>query len=255
MTEIGHRILLLVPHPDDEVVACAATIARARAAGAMVFALYLTHGCIAQEDMWPWQRAAYRARVAVRYKEADRVARRMGIKPISFSDRPTRSAWRSLPKIVDEVRHAILTHGVDQVWALAYEGGHVDHDAINGVCGLLRGEIDVLEFAAYNNKGGRPRSNAFPEPNGREILVRLTDEEKREKQILLSLYASERGNLRHIKTDYECLRPLAPYDYARPPHEGLLWHKRFWWVPFRHPRVDRTKSEQVSEAIASLGRS
>ena len=40
----GQRILILVPHPDDEVVAGCAAIGRAQAAGAKIFALYLTHG-------------------------------------------------------------------------------------------------------------------------------------------------------------------------------------------------------------------
>ena len=38
------RILILAPHPDDEIVACGIAALRARAAGARVFVLYLTTG-------------------------------------------------------------------------------------------------------------------------------------------------------------------------------------------------------------------
>ncbi len=35
-------------------------------------------------------------------------------------------------------------------------------------------------------------------------------------------------------------RPFAGYDYARPPHPGVLFYQRFQWVWPRHPRVDYT---------------
>lgn len=40
----GQRVLILVPHPDDEVVGAAAAIARARAQGAAVTGVFLTTG-------------------------------------------------------------------------------------------------------------------------------------------------------------------------------------------------------------------
>src|SRR5690349_16650698 len=46
------RILVLAPHPDDEIVACGIAALRARAAGARVFVLYLTTGVPAREALW-----------------------------------------------------------------------------------------------------------------------------------------------------------------------------------------------------------
>src|SRR5205823_9796815 len=51
------RILVLAPHPDDEIVACGIAALRARAAGAQVFVLYLTTGVPVRGVLWPWQRA------------------------------------------------------------------------------------------------------------------------------------------------------------------------------------------------------
>ena len=65
MSMFGKRILVLAAHPDDEVVASAATIGRAQTQGAEIFVLYLTHGCIALDVMWPWDRKNYQTRVAV----------------------------------------------------------------------------------------------------------------------------------------------------------------------------------------------
>jgi hypothetical protein len=47
-------------------------------------------------------------------------------------------------------------------------------------------------------------------------------------------------------------RPLAAYDYSKPPHEGKLWYERFQWVPLRHPRVDYTSCDEVSGAITDF---
>jgi len=60
------RILIVIPHPDDEVVGCAAAIARAQAQGARVYGIYLGHGCLRREALWPWQGSGYQRRVARR---------------------------------------------------------------------------------------------------------------------------------------------------------------------------------------------
>ena len=64
------RILILAPHPDDEVVGCCAAIGRARAAGARVFVLTLTTGVPERALLWPWQRPGHPLRVERRRAEA-----------------------------------------------------------------------------------------------------------------------------------------------------------------------------------------
>ena len=68
------RILVLAPHPDDEIVACGIAISRARAADARVFVLYLTTGIPAPEALWAWQRAGYAERLSLRRAEAHAAA-------------------------------------------------------------------------------------------------------------------------------------------------------------------------------------
>ena len=80
-------------------------------------------------------------------------------------------------------------------------------------------------------------------------MIELTDAERELKQKVLALYVSEKSNLNYVKTDRESYRPLAAYDYTKPPHPEKLWYTRFQWVPFRHPRVDFTKPAEVSQAI------
>lgn len=248
---IGSRILILVPHPDDEVVAAAATIQRALAAGAKIYALYLTHGCIAQETMWPWARDTYDKVVKRRLGESDRAAAHLGITPLGWPRRPARHLWRDMNKVYDEIRDAIRTYDIDQLWVPAYEGGNADHDALNA-CAYrvaITYEMSVLEFAEYNFLGGACQSQRFPFQTGDEQTLELTIQERVFKQRALEIYQSEQKNLNYVETSRECFRPLAAYDYSKPAHEGTLWYARFHWVPFKHPRVDFTKPEEVSAAI------
>lgn len=254
MTAFGQRILLLVPHPDDEVVAASAVISRAQAAGARVYALYLTHGCIAREAMWLWARHTYDAVVARRRAEAEAVAQFLNILPVGWSDRPARHLWRQLPDVAMEIRAAINQHQIDQIWVPAYEGGNADHDALNAVAALLKheGSCSVLEFAEYNYCGRRAHSQEFISRNGTEVVVSLNAEEQARKKQALALYVSEQCNLDYVRVEQEAYRPLPAYNYAQLPHAGVLWYARFQWVPFRHPRVDFTDPREVSAAITAF---
>jgi LmbE family N-acetylglucosaminyl deacetylase len=248
----GKRILILVAHPDDEVVACAAAIARARGQGAVVSALYLTNGCLPQDEMWAWQRAHYDEIVAARRAEAEEVATFLGIQPLGWGIRPARRLWRDLPQVFQEVDAAVTQYRPDQVWVPAYEGGNPDHDALNAVGFTLKTRLSVLEFAEYNFFGGKARSQSFISADETMRVFTLTPDERAAKHAALRLYASERGNLDYIEVDQEAYRPLAGYDYAHPPHQGVVWYARFQWVPFRHPRVDFTQPTQVSAAITKF---
>jgi LmbE family N-acetylglucosaminyl deacetylase len=248
----GKRILILVPHPDDEIVACAATIERARAGGAEVFTLYLTHGRIAKEAMWPWKRKQYDALVARRRAEAEAVACFLGLSPVGWKMRAARHLLRHMAEARKEIQAAIAARGIDQLWVPAYEGGNPDHDVTNALGQSLKPKLSVLEFAEYNFFGGKAQSQTFPFPNGSEQVIELTEAERAAKKEALALYASEKLNLNYVRADRECYRPLADYDYGQPPHPGKLWYARFQWVPFRHPRVDFTDPAEVSKAIVDF---
>ena len=246
---LGSRILVLVPHPDDEVVAAAATIGRAKAQGAAVFALYLTDGCLSRETMWPWRRKGHVQAVARRRAEAERAAALLGLEPVGWATRSARSLWRELPAVHEEIAAAIAAHKPDQLWVPAYEGGNPDHDGLNALGQLFTKQLSVLEFAEYNFFDGKTGAQTFPYLNGAETIVALSDSERARKRALLKVYASEQNNLFFVGVERECFRPLPAYDYSQPPHPGTLWYARHHWVPFRHPRVDFTPPAELREAI------
>ena len=234
----ARRILILVPHPDDEIVACCAALGRAQIQGAAFFALYLTHGCIAEETYVRRRRA-----------EAEKVASFLNMTPVGWAQRPARHLWCDLDGVFAEIKDAVAAYGITELWAPAYEGGNADHDALNFLAGKTG--LPVLEFAEYNFKDGRTQSQDFPFPNGTETSFLLTPEEQQKKRAALALYASEKQNLNYVKVVRETFRPLASYDYSQPPHVGTLWYARFQWVPFRHPRVDFTDPHEVCAQLTA----
>jgi LmbE family N-acetylglucosaminyl deacetylase len=248
----ARRILILIPHPDDEVAGCAAAIARARAGGARVFGVFLSHGCIPKRHLWFFQQGGYERHVARRMKEAESAAEFLGITIVGKNTkRAARDIWRRLPEVRDEVLHAMGQCAPDCIWVPAYEGGNPDHDGLNALASTLQG-VPVFEFSEYNLAGGKANSNRFIAANGSEIAHRLKPEEQKMKRAAFALYASEQGNLSGLRLEEEQFRPLPKHDYTKRPHEGPLWYERFHWVPFKHPRVDYTKAEDVSAAIAEF---
>jgi N-acetylglucosamine malate deacetylase 1 len=245
------RILILAPHPDDEIVACGIAALRARAAGARVFVLYLTTGVPVPEALWPWQRSGHAARLSRRRAEARVAATLFGLEPIGSLDYPSRQLRHHLDAAAAEIGRAIMEHGAEALWVPAFEGAHQDHDAANALAARFCDVLPVHEFAAYNFAGGAIRSNRFAEPRDGEVTIEATAAEAALKRQALACYESERGNLRHIRAEGESRRPLADYDYGTPPHSGRLFRERFHWVPFRHPRIDFEPSATV---YAEIGR-
>jgi len=248
----GASVLILCPHPDDEVVAAFAAIGRAQAQGSKISVLFLTHGCVDAAAMWPWERGRYDAVVARRRAEAGRLAAEIGLDIAGHADRAARQLWRQLREAEREVRAAIAALAIDQLWVPAFEGGNPDHDGASAIASRLAAEgMSVLEFAEYNLAGGKANSHRFVRPNGTETVLRLTPAERAAKRRALAGYASEARNLGYVGVDREVFRPLAAYDYSRAPHDGKLWYARFQWVPFPHPGVDFTRPRDVAQAISA----
>jgi LmbE family N-acetylglucosaminyl deacetylase len=258
----GRRILILIPHPDDEVVGAALAIRRAQAQGAEVFGLDLTHGCPPREALWPWARMTHAARVETRRREAAAAARELGITRIPDDGLAARRLRHALPAAFARLATAADAHAIDTLWTPAYEGAHPDHDCANALAlALARAQpaIAAWEFAEYGNAGGVRRANEFFAARGGEIAISPADaEEGVWKGRLLALYHSEAFNLRNVGGPVgkgavrESFRPLPRHDYARPPHPGRLFYERFHWVPFPVPAIDRTTGAEISAAITAF---
>jgi LmbE family N-acetylglucosaminyl deacetylase len=245
----SRRVLILAPHPDDEIVACGVAAMRARRGGAQISVVFQTTGAPPRETLWPWQRPGYEARVARRRNEAERAAALLQLGLGGFSGIPSRRLVSHLDEAAASVEQAIDATAATELWVTAFEGAHQDHDAANALAASFRDRLPVWEFAAYNYAGGKVRSNRFLDARGGVVELTADREEAVLKRRALALYASERGNLRHIQVREEAYRPLPRHDYSAPPHAGTLFRERFHWVPFRHPRIDFTPSTEIYPAL------
>ncbi|BAE49219.1 PIG-L family deacetylase [Paramagnetospirillum magneticum] len=248
MTE---SVLVLAPHPDDEVVGFSALIGRARETGTRIAILWLTDGIPAAELLWPWQRGRRTLRVATRTAEAHAAAKLLGAEAIGPLPIPTRRLKDDFAIARQAVADALLRLRPASMWVPAYEGGHQDHDVASFLAAGFRHQVSVFEAPLYNFAGSRINSQRFIDSESGTIVT-LTQEEQGRKRQQLAAYGSERGNLDYVRCDHEALRPQAAYDYSMPPHPGRTFYQRFQWVPFRHPRIDFTTPAEVCDVLKGL---
>ena len=250
----GERILMLIPHPGDEVMGCSVACLEALDEGCRLHGLYLTCGVPLAEYLWSWQRPERDRLVAERRAEAEAAAVVLGIEPLTVRPVPARRLKDEIRETHRAVRSAVKRLRPDMIWVPAYEGGHHDHDVASYLGTLFNADIEVWEYALYNNADGRLNPQRFAEPIGSERVFRLDDADIETKARAVAAYASKPEEFDALKLEQECLRPLAAYDYARRPHAGRLAYQRHRWLPFNHPRIDHTEPEEVSAALLAYTR-
>ncbi|MDD4101163.1 MAG: hypothetical protein PHU80_00850 [Kiritimatiellae bacterium] len=141
----------------------------------------------------------------------------------------------SLAKTIEALRELLATRHFEEVYVVAYEGGHFQHDLTNfavAQAAKLSGTSSRLyEFPLYNLCG--LRVNAFRLTSRPSPVCGLTLAPDRVRFIraLANHYPSQRhiteGFLRFMPYARQCQprwRPLPAWDYTKPPHHGLLWH-------------------------------
>ena len=257
--DLGKRILVVSPQPDDEVVGCAHAMRHAVAAGAQVMIAHLTTGVPQFELALPGLEGLEADKLKKRMDETQAVAQRLGATLVWQGDVPSRRLPQNIFKQFWELNGLITHHEIDQLWVPAYEGGHVDHDTASGMGAATRRlrNINVLEYALYHRGNtkkmmAKPVTNQFLRKMNTEWIIKASPDDQKEKRALLAMYASEQDNLQYFGTAREMLRPQPNYNYAFAPHAGRPWYNQYWWVPFPHPRIDRTQPATVAQAIVNL---
>ncbi|MGA2964068.1 MAG: PIG-L family deacetylase [Candidatus Korobacteraceae bacterium] len=246
------RTLLVLAHPDDECVTYGALLQRM----ADPIVRFMTDG--APHDPYFWSHYGSReAYAALRQQEARRALARIGVQRVEFvsdgyhgrerdgnSPRGGRAAsdilvdqelFRILPAAWRELADAVERLQPQALLTLAYEGGHPDHDSCNLLVSLAarRFKLPAWEAPIYNRadetSDGRLEPHRFSKENGTEIDVRPTAHEVEQKRAMWREYASQGDFLEIFSPEKESMRPLAAYDYSKPPHPGQLNYERWQW--------------------------
>lgn len=227
------RTLVIVAHPDDEVIGCGALLQRMRH-GAVVFC---TDG--APLDDYFWKRHDSREAYArVRQEEARKALGCVanGVEAIFLADRNPAlvdqqlfrflmAAFEALDSVIGQWRpQALLT--------LAYEGGHPDHDSCCFLAGQLAKthDLPVWEFPLYHRStDGLGVKQEFAIPGSSDVVLHASADEQDVKRRMLEAYASQGDIGTHFGVELERYRPLADYDFSRPPLPGVLNYEAWQW--------------------------
>src|SRR5581483_5443765 len=150
------------------------------------------------------------------------------------------AAAQALRKLIAEWRPAVLL-------TLAYEGGHPDHDSCNSLGRQIADEFQLPRWEAplYFRRENNMLLQEFRSTNGTEIDLTPTAEELRRKRAMCEAYVSQRGVVQIFENNVrETFRPMADYDYSRPPHDGILNYEAWQW-----PMTGRQVAEKFQEYL------
>lgn len=94
------RLLVVAAHPDDEVLACGGTLARAVASGAEVGVMFLGEGTSARFPFGQYDSEEFRRQLAFRTECAKMALHHLGIREISFNFENKSCQFDTVPMIV-----------------------------------------------------------------------------------------------------------------------------------------------------------
>lgn len=227
------RTLVIVAHPDDEAVTCAALMQRMREA----YVLFCTDGGPLDPYFW----SGYGSREAyslVRQDEARLALSHVGVTNVEFLK--TRSGehivdqqlFRRLPEVIEAAFQVVSRVRPQALLTLAYEGTHPDHDSCNFITAVVAREksLPAWEMPVYKlfRKEERKFQPFVPGPQPVISLHPTPDEIARKRQALQG-YTSQGNFLVRFASVEESFRPLPAYDYTQPPHEGVLGYEAWHW--------------------------
>jgi len=146
----GTRILVLAPHPDDEIIGCGGTLLRLAVAGARVTVLQATDGSasVALDDAPP---ALQRT---IRLAEAGAVAEAAGFEPPLFWNEDNR-AFRPRDDLVERLRGTLREIGPALIFTPFIADIHPDHLTLNRILaaaldGFSASDVRVLGYEVWS---------------------------------------------------------------------------------------------------------
>lgn len=257
LSPLLNRTLLLVAHPDDESISCGALLQRIREP----IVVYGTDG--GPEDQYFWGHYGSRENyVELRRKEATAALGAVGVSEIVWlSDGDGRQfqdqhLYRNLPEAAKSLRNVVAAREPDVILTLAYEGGHPDHDACNFLGGQVAHEAGLPAWEAplyFRRADNNVLLQEFHSTNGTEIDLIPTEEEMRRKRSMCEAYVSQKGVVAIFENNVrETFRPMAQYDYSRPPHAGILNYEAWQW-PIKGQQVADKFQEYLAASQQAEG--
>jgi len=226
------KTLVLVAHPDDELVICGGLMQRMERA----IVVFATDGAPRIEDFWR-QYGSREAYAQIRRQEAEDALALAKAEPIFLADHveggiADQELFRNLPAAIAAVDRIVARMDPDCILAPNYEGGHPDHDAACFIASCVgRGhKIPVWESPLYHRRAdGTGVAQSFPRPSGHEIEMRHEGQALETKIRMFHAYKSQGPILEAFQPARESFRPLVDYDFTLRPLPWKLNYEHWGW--------------------------
>lgn len=220
------RTLVVVAHPDDEVIGCGLLLQRLKHATVA----FLTDGAPADRYFWGkfGSRTAYAELRAKETKAA--LAGLRGLRTLRFGVRDQELMFHLdaalewlRKKVKDEKPRSIVTH--------AYEGGHPDHDCCSFLCAVIEREshVPVWEMPMYCRAGAKLVRQQALANAAAAVNVNATGREELRKREMIAAYQSQGEFISSFDMATEKFFLHPQHDYSRPPHKGKLNYECWGW--------------------------
>lgn len=250
------RLLVIAPHPDDEILGMGGQLWRWAGRADIV---YVSDGAPDNPAFYEPLGFSRRSDYAeARWREANRALQIAGLGPesvhrLGFADQ---TVHRRLVPIARCLADLIADLAPRAVLVPPYEGGHPDHDgtalAAHAALRLLMQDAAPLpalvEYASYHSSnGGLVFGEFLPNPASNLHEVILDENARRLKRSMLACHATQAAFLRGVKVARESFRRAPAYDFRLPPG-----------APFHYDQVDwgttgRQFLESAAVALSQLG--
>lgn len=224
--------VILVAHPDDEVIGFGAIMQRMRRS-VVVFA---TDGAPRDDYFWK-QFGSREAYAEIRRQEARAALSIAGAEPVFLADRvpggiADQELFQQLPQAAEECGKVLAEIRPDALLTLSYEGGHPDHDSACFIAAVLgrRAGIPVWEAPLYHrDPDGSGVVQKFHQRDGDELQLKVEADAMRKKVEMFHTYKSQKLVLDVFHPEIETFRPMANYDFTRPPMPWKLNYEVWQW--------------------------